>query len=1278
LQAWFKNSIGRAVAALVVAATFAGVSLDAANPTAQTLFPDTKTGNDSGAEGNFYELGTVFRATVSGTVTHLRVFSLASESGAHTVRLWRNYDNTVVAGPLTVNYGGFTGWTNLDIPDVPILPDVDYTVVITTGGGGRNYPFIAGDLATPGGNGQNLVHPANAGVFSTTAGARPTQTFQGANYCRDVVFAAGNTPLPTNGPVLISEFMAENQSSLSDEDGDFSDWIELYNPAATPVSLAGWQLLDGTNVWTFPAKTIAAQGFLVVFASGKNRTNPAATLHTNFKLDASGEYLALRDAGSNLLSQFAPLFPPQRADYSSGPGTNGVTVVFFTPTPGAANSLSFGGFVKDIAFNLKRGFFTNVIQVFITNATPGAEVRYTLNGATPTESSALLTNSLTISNTATLRARAFKPGWMSTKIHTGTYLFLADVLQQTAAGALAYGWPAGPVSGQVLRYGLNSNLVAQYSPARMTAALRQLPTLSIVTDQGNLTDPATGIYVNGQADGTAWERPVSLELLNPDGSDGFQEDCGLRIRGGQSRNGTFPKHSFHVNFRAEYGARKLNFPLFGSAGAKEFDTFDLRCEHGYAYADPHQYGSEFTAVRDVFCRDLWGTAGFATTRSGNFHLYINGQYWGLYQSQERPDESYGSTYLGGSKTDYDFIKATGLPQLSIEVSNGDITNWTRLWSGARAVATNAASSNYFALLGRHPDGSTNTFLPVLLDPRELAAYMLLHYYCGHSDEPLSVSFGFEKPNNFRALRRRSSSSPFRFFVHDGESSVRAPEWVDNRANAVNLVSPNRTDLNYSNPEWMHEDLLTSPEYRIAFADEAQRLLFNDGAFTAAKAQPVFDARAAQISEAVIGESIRWGQGTGDNQTTWSNKIVEIRSLFFPTRTAVVVAQLRQRNLFPSINAPAFSQRGGQVAVGYSLVLTATNGAAIYFTTNGTDPRAIGGAPAGIAYAGPTAIQSPTLVRARCRTAGGEWSALDEASFTTFAPATAAHLVVSELHFHPAPPTPAEQLLGFADESAFEFVELLNISPEGRDLTGVRFTQGVSFGFSNAPVAARFLPPGGRMVVVGNQAGFLSRLTGPPPLIAGVFSGSLKNSGETLALVDASNVVIKSFTYGDAAPWSRDADGNGRSLVLNNPFTNPDHTLPWNWRPSPQSNGAPGSVDSAPLPVSPAADDDGNHRSNLYDHAVGDQSPFTLSAEAYAPPVGVATNYWYFRHPRSLAADGFRWRIEASSNLTTWTTGTVSYVSTKVTTGSQAVVTYRTTNAAWQLSPAFFIRLSVEP
>ena len=136
---------------------------------------------------------------------------------------------------------------------------------------------------------------------------------------------------------LISEFLASNVTGKQDEDGQRGDWIEIHSPDGTPVNLAGWHLTDkatNLNKWTFPAVTIPAKGFLLVWATEKNRTNPAGELHTNFKLDAGGEYLALTRPDSSVAHAFAPTFPPQAADVAYGvPVTKAETVVTTAGAP---------------------------------------------------------------------------------------------------------------------------------------------------------------------------------------------------------------------------------------------------------------------------------------------------------------------------------------------------------------------------------------------------------------------------------------------------------------------------------------------------------------------------------------------------------------------------------------------------------------------------------------------------------------------------------------------------------------------------------------------------------------------------------------------------------------------------------------------------------------------------------------------------------------------------------------------------------------------------------
>jgi hypothetical protein len=133
---------------------------------------------------------------------------------------------------------------------------------------------------------------------------------------------ASESPATPAESVVISEFLAANVTGLRDEDGDTSDWIELANAGTNLVNLGGWFLTDdpgNLTKWRFPAVSLSGGGYLLVFASGKDRAKPAAPLHTNFRLARAGEYLGLVDAGTNVVSEFAPTFPPQQADTSYGP-----------------------------------------------------------------------------------------------------------------------------------------------------------------------------------------------------------------------------------------------------------------------------------------------------------------------------------------------------------------------------------------------------------------------------------------------------------------------------------------------------------------------------------------------------------------------------------------------------------------------------------------------------------------------------------------------------------------------------------------------------------------------------------------------------------------------------------------------------------------------------------------------------------------------------------------------------------------------------------------------
>jgi len=150
------------------------------------------------------------------------------------------------------------------------------------------------------------------------------------------------------GTPVITEFMAQNVATLVDDDNQPSDWIEITNPDPTALNLDGWFLTDDNDQldrWAFPAVTLNPAQSIVVYASNQNRTDPGAPLHTNFRLNSDGEYLALVQPDGVAVAQAFDSdngeFPPQVADVSYGlaPGTNELTY-FLAPTPCAAKPSS--------------------------------------------------------------------------------------------------------------------------------------------------------------------------------------------------------------------------------------------------------------------------------------------------------------------------------------------------------------------------------------------------------------------------------------------------------------------------------------------------------------------------------------------------------------------------------------------------------------------------------------------------------------------------------------------------------------------------------------------------------------------------------------------------------------------------------------------------------------------------------------------------------------------------------------------------------------------------
>ncbi len=943
---------------------------------------------------------------------------------------------------------------------------------------------------------------------------------------------------------VISEFMAANASTIADEDGDSSDWIELQNGGATSVSLSGWFLTDDAAApakWRFPAITLAPGQFQIVWASAKNRTNPAAPLHTNFRLDRGGGYLGLFDANTNLITAYAD-YPSQFTGVSYGVASSAVGY-FATPTPGAANGTQFTGRTDAPGFSHKRGFYDTNFSLALTSRTAGATIYFTTNGTPPAPTNGVAYSApLAITRTTVIRAAAFAPGLLPSDAHTHSFLFTRDIIRQPDR-VPPPGWPA-TWSPNVVDYGMDTNVVNDPRYAgTIENDLRVMPSLCLVMDLKDLFDPTRGIYANAIQDGIEWERPASLELIYPDGSDGFQEQAGLRIRGGFSRAADDPKHSFRLFFREEYGASKLDFPMFGPAGAASFDKFDLRCTQDDSWA--YTGSPNGTFMPDTFARDTQLALGQPATRGFFYHLYINGVYWGEYNTEERPEANFAASYFGGVPEDYDVVRIEYGP-FDVTAADGDLNAWRRLWQAAtNGFASDAA---YERVQGNNPDGTPNPAYEVLVDMDNLIDYMLLTIYVGNYDGPVyQNSF----PNNFFASRNRNTREGFRFFTHDAELSLSDVNL--DRTTTITVGDPAAgSQFSESNPQYLWQRLWANAEFRMRAADHVQKHFFNGGALTPAACLARYAARTNELSRGLVGESARWGDSKREPpilHSNWVTAVTRMMTNYLPNRSGIVLQQLRNRRLFPNLAAPTFSQPGGEVPDGYALELSHTNaGGVIYYTTDGADPRLRGGVvnPDAKSYLLPIIINEPLLVRARVLS-GTNWSAIAQA--VLHPPQDLGKLRVTEIMYHP----PAAD---FVDGDDYEFLELKNTGTNTLDLSGLRFASGITFAFALGAT----LDPGQFFVIARNPARFAERYPGVN--IRGAYLGRLENSGEPLRLVNVLGNTILSVTYNDRAPWPVTPDGHGFSLVPMDPNANPDPNDPRNWRSSSAVDGSPGADDPA--------------------------------------------------------------------------------------------------------------------
>ncbi|SET22098.1 Lamin Tail Domain [Natronincola peptidivorans] len=488
--------------------------------------------------------------------------------------------------------------------------------------------------------------------------------------------------LPTTNPqdvLYINEIMSSNGEAIADTDGDFSDWIELYNMGDKRINLNGYYLSDDPNnltKWSFPRVFIEPGEHFLIWASGKDKAGKNGDIHTNFSISSGGEPIVLTASnGRTVIDSVEAVLIPRNMSYGRAADGGGAWSFFDMPTPGTSNNAVEGyqSVLKPPTFSEIGGFYQENIKLNLTSE-EGAIIYYTLDGSEPTFDSNRYEGPIEIQKDMVVANQPIQ----TIAADTGPQYPISFI--QTASDELYEGWgyqrykwypPTGDfikatvVRAKAFKDGSVASPIATHTYFIDEAIHHRfdLPVISITTDINNLFDYEEGIYILGQTfdqwrsqnpearvlgnapanyqlRGIEWEKPIHIEFYEADGTLGFSQPAGLRIHGGFTR--AWAQKTLRIYARNEYDTEGTFtheiFPGLQKAGEdgtlQQFKRLILR-NSGNDWS--------YTMFRDALIQELVKDFRIDTQAYRPAVVYINGEYWGIHNIRERFDNHYLET-----------------------------------------------------------------------------------------------------------------------------------------------------------------------------------------------------------------------------------------------------------------------------------------------------------------------------------------------------------------------------------------------------------------------------------------------------------------------------------------------------------------------------------------------------------------------------------------------------------------------------------------------------------
>jgi gliding motility-associated-like protein len=611
------------------------------------------------------------------------------------------------------------------------------------------------------------------------------------------------------GQVIINEYSCSNVTGITDAYGEREDWIELFNPTGTTVNLTGWYLSDKANnltKWMIPSGTINSSGYKMVFCSKRNTVN-GNQYHPNFNLSQTeGDWIILSNNFGNVVDSFK-IVHMTKSNHSVGRSTNGAPdfKLFTTPTPNAANTGAINFYTPKPIVNIQAGFYTSPQTITISCPDPTATIRYTLDGSDPTVTSTLYSGPITISTTKVLRTTAFSANLPS---FTETNTYFINVTHTI---------PVVSVCGA----GLNTLLI-----------------------NGNQIEPVGG-----------------FELF---------EDNGLFIDEGQ---GDFNEHG---NDSWAYDQRGFDFVMrdqYGYNGDLEHQIFPDKTRDNFqrlilkpAASDNYSF-EQGAHIRDAFIHTLSIRADMKLDErtSRPCVVYLNGNYWGVYEIREKADDhDYTEYYYNQDKFHLEYLKTWGGTWQEYGAPNA-LNNWNSLKN--YIAANNMGNPTNFA------------YVDSLLNWESLCDYFMFNSFTvnqdwlnwntawWHGTDPL----GDKKKWRYVLWDMDATFGHYVNYTGIPDESPNADP-----CNVENLPNPGGQGHTEILEKLINENPIVEQYYITRYADLANTFFSCDYLI------PLLDSMVNEIAPEMTAQCQKWG----GSYTNWQSRVTQLRNFIISRCTAI--------------------------------------------------------------------------------------------------------------------------------------------------------------------------------------------------------------------------------------------------------------------------------------------------------------------------------------------------------------------------------------------------------